>query len=250
MKQIFADEKFNAQFHLGAVNSINWARILAQITYYFHSYFSLLRQQQVANQKPTSAGETLEVQYVVPTGNFGDILAGYYAKKMGLPISKLVVATNENDILDRFFRGGRYEKNSVFGDESAGGEVLDGAKAHPVGAKETLSPAMDILVSSNFERLLWYLAAECEATGSVEERARQAGEVVHKWMGDVKGRGGITVSGAVLNAAKRDFASFRVSDKEVYPALSYVLSEGGFRHSRRLQKFTIKSSTYLTPILP
>jgi len=222
VKQIFSDEKFNTQFHLGAVNSINWARILAQITYYFYSYFSLLRQQ-TTNQKPTSAGETLQVQYVVPTGNFGDILAGYYAKKMGLPIAKLVVATNENDILDRFFRGGRYEKN------------------HEMGAKETLSPAMDILVSSNFERLLWYLAAECEATGSVEEKAQQAGKVVRKWMGDVKGRGGIIVSGAVLDAAKRDFSSYRVSDKEVYPALPYALSDSGtVRHSRQLRKFTIK----------
>jgi len=98
----------------------------------------------------------------VPTGNFGDILAGYYAKKMGLPIERLVVATNENDILDRFFKTGRYEKHAVFGAEAEGGEEFDGVKAHEEGAKETLSPAMDILVSSNFERLLWYLARECE----------------------------------------------------------------------------------------
>jgi threonine synthase len=211
VKAIFSDETFNKQFHLGAVNSINWARILAQITYYFYSYFSLLRQQNPLNR----TAKSFHVQYVVPTGNFGDILAGYYAKKMGLPIEKLVVATNENDILDRFFRSGRYEKKPVFGTEAEGGEEFDGVKAHEEGAKETLSPAMDILVSSNFERLLWYLAYECDGKGSDEEKGAKAGEVVKGWMGDVKGRGGIVVSNAVLEAAKRDFASYRVSDKEV-----------------------------------
>ena len=94
------------------MNSINWARILAQITYYFHSYFSLLRRLKTT---PTA------VQYVVPTGNFGDILAGYYAKKMGLPIAKLVVSTNENDILDRFFSTGRYEKKLIHSSDDGGG---------------------------------------------------------------------------------------------------------------------------------
>lgn len=215
VKAIFSDETFNKQFHLGAVNSINWARILAQITYYFYSYFALLRQQNPLNR----TAKSFHVQYVVPTGNFGDILAGYYAKKMGLPIEKLVVATNENDILDRFFRSGRYEKKPVFGSEAEGGEEFDGVKAHEEGAKETLSPAMDILVSSNFERLLWYLAYECEGKGSDEEKGVKAGEVVKGWMGDVKGRGGIVVSNAVLEAAKRDFASYRVSDKEVHTHL-------------------------------
>jgi len=210
VKQIFTDETFNKKYHLGAVNSINWARILAQITYFFHSYFNLLRR---TNSQPNS----ISVQYVVPTGNFGDILAGYYAKKMGLPISKLVVATNENDILDRFFKTGRYEKKPVTGPEAEGGG-LHGAKVHEEGAKETLSPAMDILVSSNFERLLWYLAMECE-TG---EDTEGAGKVLKEWMNGVKNRGGIVVSDSVLKAAQRDFTSFRVSDKEVPPLFIWV----------------------------
>ena len=189
------------------MNSINWARILAQITYYFYSYFSLLRRIGSRNFK---------VQFVVPTGNFGDILAGYYAKKMGLPIHKLVVATNENDILDRFFRSGRYEKKPVVGTEAEGGEPLDGVKTHEEGVKETLSPAMDILVSSNFERLLWYLARECEAADIPEEKKNEkAGAVLKGWMDGVKSQGGIVVSQQVLQVAQRNFASYRVSDAEV-----------------------------------
>jgi threonine synthase len=211
VKQIFSDETFNKKYHLGAVNSINWARILAQITYFFHSYFSLLR---LTNSQP----DAISVQYVVPTGNFGDILAGYYAKKMGLPISKLVVATNENDILDRFFKTGRYEKKPVTCPEAEGGKESDGVKAHEEGAKETLSPAMDILVSSNFERLLWYLAEECETGGDTEG----AGKVLKEWMDGVKNRGGIVVSDSVLKAAQRDFTSFRVSDEDVPPFFIWV----------------------------
>jgi threonine synthase len=194
------------------VNSINWARILAQITYYFHSYFTLLRRLKTT---PTA------VQYVVPTGNFGDILAGYYAKKMGLPIAKLVVSTNENDILDRFFRTGRYEKKPTHDSDTEGGEAFDGVNAHEEGAKETLSPAMDILVSSNFERLLWYLARECETPDtSEEEKSQKAGEVSNQWMQGLKSHGGIIVSDEVLKAAQRDFQSFRVSDKEVRSLVS------------------------------
>lgn len=133
---------------------------------------------------------------------------------MGLPISKLVVATNANDILDRFFRTGRYEKKPVHGTEAEGGEVFDGVKAHEEGAKETLSPAMDILISSNFERLLWYLARE-QVSGSEEEKSSRAGEVLKGWMDRVKAKGGIAVSKEVLEAARRDFTSYRVSDEEV-----------------------------------
>ena len=102
VKALFADEEIKKTQHLAAVNSINWARILAQITYYFHSYFSLLRQ--------FDAKDADEIRFAVPTGNFGDVLAGYFAKKMGLPVSKLIVSTNENDILHRFWKTGRYEK--------------------------------------------------------------------------------------------------------------------------------------------
>lgn len=120
MKSIFSDVDFKTKHSLGSVNSVNWARVLAQIVYYFYAFFR------------TGADE---VQFSVPTGNFGDILAGYLAAKMGLPIKKLILATNENNILSRFFNTGTY---SV-------GEVVP-----------TLSPSMDIQVASNFERYLYY----------------------------------------------------------------------------------------------
>jgi threonine synthase len=126
---------------LTAINSINWAPYFAQTTYYFHAYFTLL--------KNPSFKASNKVHFVVPTGNFGNILAGYFVKRMGLPVAKLVLATNENDILDRFWKTGHYEKKAVHGMEAQGGLAADGAKAHEVGVKETLSPAMDILVSSS-----------------------------------------------------------------------------------------------------
>ena len=205
MKALFADPVINKTQNLGAVNSINWARILAQITYYFQAYFLLLRSPsfQVGSK----------IRFVVPTGNFGDVLAGYYAKRMGLPIEKLLVATNENDILDRFWKSGYYEKKPVHGREADGGLAEDGAKAHEDGAKETLSPAMDILVSSNFERLLWFLAYEYD--GSAGERSWQvAGSKVKSWLEDLKRDGGFGVEPEVLELAKRDFESERVSDSQ------------------------------------
>ena len=128
VKELFGDLPFRDHFKLGAVNSINWARVLAQIVYYFYAAFRV--------QEATGAAR---VRFTVPTGNFGDIFAGYVALKMGLPIDKLVLATNENDILARYFTTGVY---SV-------GEVAP-----------TLSPSMDIQVASNFERYLYYLAGE------------------------------------------------------------------------------------------
>jgi len=159
VQALFADRDFNASHHLAAVNSINWARIFAQTVYYFLSYFHLQSQLPMG----TNVND-IEIQYVVPTGNFGDILAGYYAKRMGLPMAKLAVATNENDILTRFWKSGRYEKvDSMTNDNSDSTSPPEGSSAgkqSTVGVKETFSPAMDILVSSNFERLLWYLAFE------------------------------------------------------------------------------------------
>ncbi len=121
VKELFGDLAFRDEMNLSGVNSINWARILAQIVYYFVSAVAL-----GAPERPVS--------FAVPTGNFGDVLAGYYAKRMGLPIERLIVATNENDILARALASGRYE---------------------PRGVKPTQSPSMDIQVSSNFERLLF-----------------------------------------------------------------------------------------------
>ncbi|KAI8146744.1 threonine synthase [Fennellomyces sp. T-0311] len=207
VKNLFGNKEFNDRHHLGAVNSINWARILAQTVYYFNAYFSLLRSLNV--DPASEEAETLKFNFSVPTGNFGDILAGYYAYRMGLPASKLIVATNENDILYRFFESSAYEKQT-----GADGNV-----------KETLSPAMDILVSSNFERLLWYLARDAEADGGKTEVAAadsdvneklcdDAGRTVATWMQQLKEQGSFKVNDAVVANARKIFDSSMVTDKE------------------------------------
>ena len=129
LKEVFNDLPFKQEMHLGAVNSVNWARILAQVVYYFWGAFRV--QEQLGSRQP--------IQVTVPTGNFGDIFAGFIAQQMGAPVARLLLATNENDILSRFFNTGRYERGSV----------------HP-----TLSPSMDIQVASNFERYLYYRVGE------------------------------------------------------------------------------------------
>jgi threonine synthase len=215
VKTLFSDPTFNATHRLGAVNSINWARILAQIVYYFSAYFQLPEDKRA------------KVQFVVPTGNFGDILAGWFAKKMGLPMGELVVATNENDILERFFRTGRYAAEDA---EDVTGETKDqvkemipahgssdgkqATKAHS-GVKETHSPAMDILLSSNFERLLFYLAQETGAAGSDEEKRTKAQETLAGWMASMKKDGKVDMGQKVREAGARDFWAERVSDQQV-----------------------------------
>ena len=124
MKTLFSDLPFKDAHALGTVNSVNWARVLSQIVYYFYAAFRVAEE--------TGADQ---VQFAVPTGNFGDILAGWYAKQMGLPIRRLILATNENDILARFFNTGVYAKGPVVA---------------------TVNPSMDIQVASNFERWLYY----------------------------------------------------------------------------------------------
>lgn len=217
VKALFADPEINRTLNLGAVNSINFARVLAQITYYFSSYFSLCKADG-----SFKLGD--KVRFVVPTGNFGDILAGYFAHRMGLPVEKLVIATNENDILHRFWQSGRYEKKPT-------GSPITVADMDDV--RETLSPAMDILVSSNFERLLWFMAHE-QALGppGVDDTAakRQASQEVAQWLTDLKSKGGFEVPAGVLQTARRDFESERVSDqqtvetiKATYDKLGYIL---------------------------
>lgn len=206
VKALFQDLEINRTHRLAAVNSINWARILAQITYYFHAYNALHRYGRITTDS--------KVRFVVPTGNFGDVLAGYFAKCMGLPAEKLVVATNENDILHRFWKTGYYEKKPVHGQEAAGGLPEDGVKAHEEGVRETYSPAMDILVSSNFERLLWFLTFGLHRDGSLAERRNAAGKQVRAWLDDLKKQGGFGVPPTILQAAKLDFESERISDKE------------------------------------
>ncbi|RMZ77725.1 hypothetical protein DV738_g4271, partial [Chaetothyriales sp. CBS 135597] len=198
VKQLFADPEANRLHRLGAVNSINWARILAQITYYFTSYFQLLKAKPDLNK----------VKYVVPTGNFGDILAGYYAKQMGLPVSRLVIATNENDILHRFWQTGTYSKQSNTEQEETKEDSV----------RETHSPAMDILVSSNFERLLWHLSLEHETDVNPGETAethiKNAGAKIAGWFQQLKTTGSFTVEPEILAKARALFTTYRVSDEE------------------------------------
>lgn len=232
VKALFADRDINSTLRLGAVNSINWARILAQIVYYFHAYFSLVNDPA----SPFAMGDKL--RFVVPTGNFGDVLAGYFATRMGLPVDKLVVATNENDILYRFWKTGRYEKQPAPPAAAApgapdGGIPADGVTADASGVRGTLSPAMDILVSSNFERLLWYLAYEFAAEAGMDDEwnKRQAGQEVGAWLAELRGpTGGFGVYKAVHLSAQRGFESERVDDaqtvatiRDFFGRLGYIL---------------------------
>lgn len=125
VKKVNADAAFKAQHHIGAVNSINWARVAAQVVYYFKGFFAATRDDRE------------QVSFAVPSGNFGNIYAGYVARRMGLPIRRLILASNENDVLDRFFRTGKYK-------------VLK-------SVKQTTSPSMDISKASNFERFVFDL---------------------------------------------------------------------------------------------
>ena len=216
VKALFGDAGINKTHKLAAVNSINWARILAQITYYFHSYASLIKSGKITSSS--------KIRFVVPTGNFGDILAGYFAKRMGLPIEKLVIAPNEHDILHRFWKTGYYEKKPVHGRESYGGLPEDGVKADEDGVKGTFSPAMDILVSSNFERLLWFLAFQVHSLGPIEQQRMIAGQKVKGWLEELKSSGGFGVQHQLLQAAKIDFESERVSDKETLATIRDIYS--------------------------
>lgn len=137
VKSIFTNDEIKAELAsknmmFSSANSINWGRLVPQIVYYFSTYCDLLEQKQI------NAGD--EINVVVPTGNFGNILAAYYAKKMGLPIKKLVCASNSNNVLTDFLKTGEYNKNRQF--------------------YTTTSPSMDILISSNLERLLYHISGE------------------------------------------------------------------------------------------
>lgn len=150
---------------------------------------------------------------------------------MGLPVDKFVIATNENDILDRFWKTGRYEKKPTYGAAAEGGLAEDGVKAHEDGVKETLSPAMDILVSSNFERLLWFLAYEFASSAGMDDdwNKKQASQEVSSWLGDLKHKGGFgPVYKDVLEAARRTFESERVSDQETLDAIRALYRDVGY----------------------
>ncbi len=145
VKQMFSDLEFSKSINMSGVNSINWTRIIAQAVYYFYSYFKLGKET---------------ISFSVPTGNFGDVFAGYLAKNMGLPIDKLIVATNENDILHRAISKGDYVSKEV---------------------KETLSPSMDIQLASNFERLIYYVNnSDSEKTEEIMKKIKQNSYQIEK----------------------------------------------------------------------
>jgi threonine synthase len=181
VKAMFNDIRFRDDMQLAGVNSINWARIMAQIVYYFTSAVAL-------------GGPDRKISYTVPTGNFGDIFAGYAAKRMGLPIAKLVVATNENDILARTLKSGRYEMK---------------------GVTATTSPSMDIQISSNFERLLF------------EAYDRDAAKV-RTLMDGLKQSGAFEIEKHALAAIAKDFKAGRVSEKQVAETIKTTLAETGY----------------------
>ena len=172
VKDMFNDFAFRDGVRLAGVNSINWARVLAQVVYYFYSAVALGAPHR-------------EVSFTVPTGNFGDVFAGYIAKRMGLPIDKLVIATNQNDILDRALRSGDYRTN---------------------GVKPTISPSMDIQVSSNFERALF------DAYG-------RDGSAVAQLMGEMKS-GGFKISQGAIESLRATFASGRCDEDETLAVIA------------------------------
>ena len=150
-----------------------------------------------------------------------------FAKRMGLPSSQFVIATNSNDILHRFMTTGTYSKEPIHGAAASGGIPKDGALAHSSGVKETLSPAMDILVSSNFERLLAYLAFDfySNCPNPDTDTKLQIGRThVSKWLQDLKTHGGFTVDPAILEAAQKDFSSERVDDEETIETIRTAYS--------------------------
>jgi len=184
VKELFGDLAFKEKYSLGAVNSINWARVLAQVVYYFYAWLRVTDDTDVP------------VNFSVPTGNFGDIFAGYVARRMGLPIDKLLLATNENNILTRFINAADYSL----------GEVV-----------ATASPSMDIQIASNFERYLFHLFAENPA------RVKDA-------FTELKEQGRISCSDDEMAQVRTDFCSASVNQadtlqeiRDFYTATGYLL---------------------------
>ncbi len=180
LKDMFADRAFREEMRLAAVNSINWARVMAQVVYYFTSAMAL-------------GAPDRKVSFCVPTGNFGDIYAGEIARRMGLPIGRLVIATNQNDILHRALASGEYRIGEV---------------------RPSISPSMDIQVSSNFERLLF------DAYG------RDA-DAVRSLMDELRSGNGFRITDAALGGIGEGFVSGRVSEEETMSRIGAVHDASG-----------------------
>ena len=181
VKAMFADAEFRARHKLLAVNSINIARVLAQVVYYVYAACAL-------------GAPSRQVSFCVPTGNFGDIYAGYLAKRMGLPVHRLIIATNENDILQRCVATGEYAM---------------------AGVSATLSPSMDIQIASNFERLLYDIYGRDSTTLVAQMQALRA-------------HGKITLSAAQHRDLTRDFDAHRIDDAQTLATMKAVYDESGY----------------------
>ena len=183
VKDIFGDLDFKKTYALGAVNSINWARVLAQVVYYFYAWGQVHKQ--------TGANK---VSFAVPTGNFGDIFAGFIALKMGLPIEKLVLATNANNILARFINHGDYSIGDV----------------HP-----TLSPSMDIQKASNLERYLYYLfQQDSQSLSQAMEQFNQTGK--------------LSFSDEQITEIKRSFVAASVDNQQTLDTIRKFHTQTGY----------------------
>ena len=180
LKAMFNDFDFRDGVRLAGVNSINWARVLAQVVYYFTSAVAL-----------GAPGRT--ISFAVPTGNFGDIFAGYVAKRMGLPVGDLIIATNQNDILHRTVETGDHVKQ---------------------GVTPSTSPSMDIQVSSNFERLLFDLYD-------------REGPAVQQLMAELSDKGGFALSQGALDRLRDEFSSARFDEEEVAELIAQMKLETG-----------------------
>jgi threonine synthase len=182
VKELFGDLEFKEKYSLGAVNSINWARVLAQVVYYFYAWMRVTDETDAP------------VHFSVPTGNFGDIFAGYVAKRMGLPVDTLLLATNENNILTRFVNASDYSL----------GEVVS-----------TVSPSMDIQIASNFERYLFHLFAE--------DSARVKGAFA-----ELKEHGRISCSSDEMALVRKDFCSVSVNQDDTLQEIRDFYTETGY----------------------
>ena len=183
VKEIFTnneikDELAKKNMMFSSANSINWGRLVPQIVYYFSAYCDLVEQKRI------NIGD--EINIVVPTGNFGNILAAYYAKKMGLPIKKLVCASNSNNVLTDFINSGKYNKNREF--------------------FTTTSPSMDILISSNLERLLYHISGDDSA-------------LINELMSSLSSEGKYEISGDMLERIKAVFAGGFADEKAVFDTI-------------------------------
>ena len=194
VKALFNDRAFNDRVHLGAVNSINWARLMAQITYFFFAYYRLLERPAADLPGGRALRPGDPVRFAVPTGNFGHIFAGWLAKRMGLPIERLVLATNANDILERFVRTGEYRRG---------------------GLKQTMSPSMDIQVASNFERYLFELAG-------------RDGARLGAWMREFESTGALRIEPERRRRVAEDFLAHAVSEEETLETIRGVHRETGY----------------------